>query len=303
MTPLSGLVAAAFTPMHPDGTLNLARVPEIVDRLVQYDVRGLYVCGSTGEGPLLTGAERKAVAEAYVNAAAGRIPVVIQTGHMSNWEARELAEHAASIGADGLSALPPMYFKPDSLESLLACLKEVTDGAPDLPFYYYHIPPLTSVALDMREFLKQAPEVIPSFAGLKFSSHLLHEFQACIDQAQGKYGIFFGVDDMFVSGYAVGSSGAVGSTYNFMAPIYQQAMAAYDSGDGKRAFALQVEAGRIVAKMLEYKGMAGLKAVLKMIGLDCGPSRLPLKTLNDVEYEALESDLEAIDFFEKWAMK
>ncbi len=155
----------------------------------------------------------------------------------------------------------------------------------------------------MRAFLREAPSVIPSLAGVKFSSHLLQEFQACIDQAQGQYQLFFGVDDMFVSGYAVGSSGAVGSTYNFMAPIYQEAMRAYDGGDPARAFELQVEAGRIVAKMLEYKGMAGLKAVLKMLGIDCGPSRLPLKTLNQSEYDALQVDLEAMGFFDQWAMK
>lgn len=298
-----GLIAATFTPMHADGSLNLGHVPSIVDRLIQYKIGGLYVCGSTGEGPLLTTEERKAVAEAYVSASAGRIPVIIQTGHTSNWEARGLAEHAAAIGADGLSALPPFYIKPDSLEMLIACLKEVTSGAPDLPFYYYHIPPLTSVSFDMRAFLRDAPKEIPSLAGVKFSSHLLQEFQACIDQVQGQYKLFFGVDDMFVSGYAVGASGAVGSTYNFMAPIYEEAMAAYDAGDSRRAFALQVEAGRIVAKMLEYRGMAGIKAVMKMIGLDCGPSRRPLHSITAAEYASLQDELEAMGFFEKWAMK
>jgi len=298
----SGIIAATFTPMHADGSLNLDAVPAIVDRLVQHKLGGLYVCGSTGEGPLLTTEERKAVAGAYVAASAGRIPVIVQTGHASNWESRGLAAHAADIGADALSALPPTYFKPDSLEMLIACLKEVTDGAPKLPFYYYHIPPLTSVAFDMRAFLRDAPAAIPSLAGVKFSSHLLQEFQACIDQAKGDYQLFYGVDDMFVSGYAVGASGAVGSTYNVMAPLYQEAMAAYDAGDSPRAFALQVEAGRIVAKILEYKGMAGLKAVMKMIGLDCGPSRLPLHTLNDGEYESLRGVLESEGFFEKWAL-
>lgn len=303
MTPLSGLIPATFTPMRADGALNLDQVPAIVDRLVHYGAGGLYICGSTGEGPLLTTEERKAVAEAYVRAAAGRIPVVIQTGHASNWESRGLAAHAAAIGADAISALPPIYFKPDSLDMLIQCLQEVADGAPDLPFYYYHIPPLTSVAFDMRAFLREAPARIPSLAGLKFSSHLLQEFQACIDEAGDRFQLLFGVDDMYVSGYAVGASGAVGSTYNFMAPIYQEARRAYDGGDSPRAFQLQVEAGRIVAKMLEYKHMAGLKAVMKMLGLDCGPSRLPLKTLNDTEYAALKADLEAMGFFEKWGMK
>ena len=302
MKSISGLVAATFTPMHADGTLDLDAIPAIVDRMVRYKLGGLYVCGSTGEGPLLTTEERKASAEAYVNAAAGRIPVIIQAGHASNREARGLAEHAAAIGADALSALPPIYFKPDSLEMLIACLKEVVSGAPDLPFYYYHIPTVTNVSFDIRAMLRTAPEQIPSFAGVKFSSHLLQEFQGCIDQVQGRYQMFFGVDDLCVSGHAVGASGAVGTTYSFMAPLFQKALAAYDAGNAKEAFALQVEAGRIVAKMLEFKGMAGLKAVMKMIGLDCGPCRLPLHTLSPEEYASLNVALEKLDFFEKWAM-
>jgi N-acetylneuraminate lyase len=302
MFPVSGLIPATFTPMHPDGSLNLDRIPAIVDRMVKYKLGGLYVCGSTGEGPLLTTEERKAVAEAYVKAAAGRIPVIIQTGHASNWESRGLAAHAAAIGADAISALPPIYFKPDSLEMLIRCLQEVTAGAPDTPFYYYHIPPLTSVSFDMRAFLRQAAEAIPSLAGIKFSSHVIPELQGCIDEVKGKYQVLFGVDDAIVSGHAVGASGGVGSTYNYMAPIYQTALAAYEAGDNARAFALQGEAARVVDIMVQAKHMAGLKAMMKMIGIDCGPCRLPLHTLNEQEYNTLKAALDAEGFFEKWAM-
>jgi N-acetylneuraminate lyase len=302
MKSISGLVAATFTPMHADGTLNLDTVPAIVERMVQYKLGGLYVNGSTGEGPLLTTDERKAAAEAYVSAADGRIPVIVQVGHASNWEARGLAAHAASIGADAVSALPPIYFKPDSVNTLVACLKEIASGAPDLPFYYYHIPTVTNVSLDMRALLRAVPDHVPTFAGVKFSSHLLDEFQACIDLADGRYQMLLGVDDLCVTGHALGASGAVGTTYSFMAPIFQQGMAAYDAGNTKEAFALQIAAGRILKPILEHKGMAGLKAMMKLLGLDCGPSRLPLHTLSDAECASLRVALEKVDYFEKWAM-
>lgn len=302
MNPISGLIAATFTPMHADGILNLDAVPALVDRMVEYKLGGLYVNGSTGEGPLLTTDERKAAAEAYVNAAAGRIPVIVQVGHASDWEARGLAEHAAAIGADAVSALPPIYFKPDSLDTLVACLKEIAAGAPKLPFYYYHIPTVTNVSFDMRALLRAVPEQIPSFAGVKFSSHLLQEFQGCVDQAQGRYQMFLGVDDLCVTGHSLGASGAVGTTYSFMAPLFQKALAAYDAGNTKEAIALQVEAGRIVALILEHKGMAGLKAMMKLNGLDCGPCRLPLHTLSDAECGKLKAGLEQLGFFDKWGM-
>ena len=89
--PLRGLVAATFTPFRADGTINLPRIKPVIDAVIAQGATGLYVCGSTGEGPLLSTAERMLVAEATVKAAAGRVPVVIQVGHNSIVEARGLA--------------------------------------------------------------------------------------------------------------------------------------------------------------------------------------------------------------------
>ena len=114
----TGHIAAAFTPMHEEGSLNLAQVAPIVDYLVRIQISGLYVCGSTGEGPSLSSEERRATAAAYVEAAAGKLPVIIQVGHNSLAEASALARHAEKIGADAISTLPPLYYKLKSLETL-----------------------------------------------------------------------------------------------------------------------------------------------------------------------------------------
>ncbi|HSG91756.1 MAG TPA: dihydrodipicolinate synthase family protein, partial [Pseudomonadales bacterium] len=178
MPPIHGLIAATFTPMHDDGRLRLELVPDMVDRLVARGVEGLYVCGSTGEGPLLTGAERRAVADAFVRAAAGRLPVIVQVGHTSLVEARELAEHAQAVGADAISATPATYFKPKTLADVLDGIEAVAGGAPGLPFFYYHIPPITGVDVDVAELLPLAAERVPTLAGVKFSSSLVHEVAA-----------------------------------------------------------------------------------------------------------------------------
>ncbi|MHC4435010.1 MAG: dihydrodipicolinate synthase family protein, partial [Planctomycetota bacterium] len=99
--------------------LNLDIVPAIAEHLIGDGVRGFYVCGTTGEGPLLSSEERRAVARAYVAAAGGRIPVIVQVGHNSLTEARSLAVHAAEIGADAIAAIAPMYFKPESTGILI----------------------------------------------------------------------------------------------------------------------------------------------------------------------------------------
>src|SRR4051812_41480967 len=148
---LRGLIAAVFTPLRPDGSLDLDRVGPLVEQLLGDGVDGIYAVGSTGEGVSLTTPERQQVASAYVSAAAGRCPVVVQVGHNSLAEARGLAAHAQRIGATAISATPPTYFRPDTLSVLVDCLAEITAGAPDLPFYYYHIPSKTGVTFDMVE--------------------------------------------------------------------------------------------------------------------------------------------------------
>ena len=93
----SGLIAATFTPMQNNGELNISAIPSIVSQLLKEGAAGLYVCGGTGEGTSLTNDERMAVAEAYISAANGKVPVFIHVGQDSLFAARELAKHAMEI--------------------------------------------------------------------------------------------------------------------------------------------------------------------------------------------------------------
>ena len=296
---ITGLVPATFTPMHEDGSLNLAQVQTIVDHLATQQVTALFVCGSTGESAALTTAERQATLEAFVTAATGRIPVIAHVGHTSLAAARLLAAHAQQVGAAAIAALPPFYVKPASVDVLVACMAEIAAAAPELPFYYYHIPGLTGVNLDMVEFLRQGAERIPTLAGIKYSSPTLYEFQACLDAAGGRFNLLFGVDEMLLSGLATGAHGAVGSTYNFAAPLYHAIMQAFAAGELAEAQRLQRLSAQMVRTVVgRYRGAAALKAMMAFAGLDCGPTRLPQVALTPAEIEALHGDLATLGFLE-----
>lgn len=297
---LRGLVAATFTPFRPDGSLHLDRIHPVIDAVIAQGAAGLYVCGSTGEGPLLSTEERLLVAEASVKAAAGRVPVVIQVGHNSITEARLIAAHAQRIGADAISATPPGYFKPDSLENFIACIAHIAGGAPKLPFYYYHIPVLSGVRFDMVDFLSQGGPRIPSLRGIKFSDANLHEMLACIEFDGGRYDILFGIDEMMLAGLVFGARGAVGSTYNFAAPLYQKIIAAFEAGDLAEARRLQSLSAQMVRIIIANGGRGGLKAAMTLIGADCGSSRLPTVTCTAAQRAKTKRELAAIGFFE-WA--
>lgn len=298
---IKGIVPAVFTPMHADGSLNLAMVDPIVERLIADGASALYACGSTGEGASLTREERMAVAEAYVRAAKERLPVVVQVGHDSLREAQRLAAHAQSIGAAAISAVPPVYFKLDSLGRLVDCLGEICAAAPDLPFYYYHIPRLTAARIDVVELLRVAGERLPSLRGVKYSDFTIYELQACVELDGGRYNMLFGSDEMLLSGLVGGAQGAVGTTYSFAAPLYVRLFAAFQRGDILEAQRLQGQSVHMVRLLNRFAtpstNLPPMKAMMKLIDLDCGPLRLPLPTLTVQQEIELKTEMQDLGFF------
>jgi N-acetylneuraminate lyase len=297
MKKLTGLIAATFTPMDEDGQVNLEPIPAMVKSLLQQGVKGLYVCGSTGEGPSLTTDERERVAKAFVAAVQGRVPVVVQVGCNCVEDARQLARHAVHIGADAISAVSPSYFIPEGVSTLVETLGRITDAAPELPFYYYHIPRLSGLSLSPLAFLAAASARIPSLAGIKFSSRDIEVMQQCLAFENGRYNILFGVDEMLLSGLAAGCHGAVGSTYNFLAPLYHQVMRHLESGDLLDAQACQLKAAQLIEVIIRRHGISGLKAAMTLTGIPCGPPRLPLTRLTEKETLVMRAELDALGFF------
>ncbi len=296
--PLSGLIAATFTPMRPDGSLDCSLIEDRVEHLIARGIAGLYVLGSTGEGLSLTHEERCQVAEQFIQAAAGRIPVVVQVGAECLATARGLATHAQEAGASAISAVSPVYFKPDSARTLADSMSWVAAGAPELPFYYYHIPAVTGVAVSALDFLREASQRIPTLRGIKFTSPALQDFQACLEFASGRYDILWGLDEVLLGGLAAGAQGAVGSTYNFAAPIYQRLLEAWNRGDIAAARLEQSRSQALVRTFIKYGPRSAQKAIMAMIGLDCGPPRLPLAALDPPRFESLRQELQEIGFFD-----
>ncbi len=296
----TGLIAAVFTPMHKDGSLDPAQIPRIVDHLIRTQISGLYVCGSTGEGPSLSSEERRDTAAAYIEAVAGKLPVIVQVGHNSLTEAHALASHAEAVGADAISALPPWYFKFDSLETLIDCLSEISSAAPNLPFFYYHIPLLTGMDFDMVEFLRLGSKRLPNLAGIKYSNSNIDEYTECLKFENERFNILFGRDELLLSALSAGAKGAVGSTYNFAGPLYQRIITAFEQDNLSEAKKYQELSVEMIRILFNYGGQAAFKAVMKLIGLDCRPNRLPLETLRPEQLQAMKEELESIGFFE-WA--
>lgn len=295
---IEGLVAATFSTFHKDGSVDTSLIPELVEKLINDGVKGIFICGTNGEGPNLTIEERMQIAEEYVRVINKRILLLVHVGHPSIAEARKLAAHAQEIGADAISSVSAFYFKPTSAETMVACMAEIAAAAPKLPFYYYHIPALTGVAVDALDFLTLAEQRIPTLAGIKYTSATLHEYQACLNYKNRKFDILFGYDELLLPALSVGAKGAIGSTYTFATPLYLEVMEHFRKGRIEAAQEAQYKAVKMIQCLGKYSPIPTQKAILKLMGIDLGPCRLPLHTLTDAQVRDLKTMLEETGFFE-----
>lgn len=292
----TGLTTAVATPMKANGEINLAPIDAYADYLVSRGVQGVFVCGTTGESMLLDAEERKREAEAWMRHA-DRLHILVHVGSTSYKIAGELAEHAEQIGAEAISAMGPCFLQPKRAEELVAFNKVIAARAPHTPYYYYHIPGTSGVDVNPLEFLKLASTEIPTLNGIKYTSFDLFRMQECIRFAEGVYDILHGHDELLLSGLAVGARGAIGTSYNVTSPLYNRLLDAFAQGDLNKAADLQAEAGDFIEVLLRYvNSVVSIKAMLNIVGIDCGPCRLPLRNLTAAEMKSLENDLKAFDW-------
>lgn len=295
---IDGLVAATATPMNPDGSINLTMIKPQVDFLVTQGIKGIYILGSTGEGFSLTDDERMQVTETFVTANQGRMKTFVQVGHNSWKASANLAAHAQTCGVDAISATPPGYFKPESVAGLCDGLEIITSAAPETPFYYYHIPFLSGVNIDVSQFIRTASERMDSFAGIKYSDgSTLYNLQNMQEAGPDKE-YLAGSDEAFLMSIAQGYKGAVGSTYGYGAPIYNHVRSCFEAGNMEEARMWQQRALQMIDAIFATCGRAGLKAMWSMVGVDCGPVRTPLSQASPEQIAALRKQLETIGFFD-----
>ncbi|MEG1552674.1 MAG: dihydrodipicolinate synthase family protein [Kiritimatiellia bacterium] len=275
---LEGLIAAPHTPFLSNGQVNLDLIPQQVEVLLKQKVIGAYICGTTGEGICCSVAERKAVMKAWATAAKGKLFIIAHVGALSLVDAQELAAYAQEVGVNATSIVPPNFFKPGSIDNLIDYINAVLVGAPNLPFYYYHTG-MSGVTFDMEQFLIKADGRIPQLAGIKFNYADLYMFQRCLRACGGKYDITWGIDEWFAGALACGAKSAIGSTYNYAAPLYYGIWEAYKQADQKAVDAGMNKVCRIVDLLVKYGGVVGGKAMMAIHGLDMGDVRLPLTSL------------------------
>lgn len=295
---LKGLIAASFTPMDKTGAVNLSAIDKYADLMADSGMTGVFVCGTTGESLSMTTTERKEVLEQWVKSANGRFKVIAHVGSNSLPEATLLAKHAQEVGADAIGAMAPSFFKPGSVKDLVDFFTPIACAASELPFYYYNMPSMTGVSLPVAEFLVEGKKKMPNLVGTKFTHNNLMEMGECLALNNGEFEVLHGYDEILIAGLAFGAVAGVGSTYNYLSSVYLGIFDAMEKKDLQKARELQQKSIEVVKVIIKYGGgVRGGKAIMNLIGIECGDCRLPITAFSDKEYETLRKDLETIGFF------
>lgn len=304
MQKIEGLIAAPFAPLSTKDEVMYDSIPAYYDFLERNKIVGAFINGSTGEGVSLTQKEKMKTVEAWTACSKEKknVKVISLVGGTSYKECIENAQHSAANGVDAIALLAPYYFKPAGAKQLAEFCALVAETVPQTSVYFYHIPVLSGCYVNMIDFLQEAAPIIPNLAGIKYTHEDFMDFLSCIHFMDGKYDMMWGRDENMLSALVLGSRSAVGSTFNYAAPLYYQLIAAFDNGDLPLARKLQQMSIDMIRLLGKYGGIATGKAYMKYVGLDMGQFRLPVKNTWVENYEKFADDVNSLnmqEFFSK----
>ena len=301
MDKIKGLIDAPFTPFYENGEVNYEPIAQYARMLSNNGMKGVFLNGSSGEGYILTEKERMILAEKWVEAVPSGFKVIVHVGSTCVKSSRKLAEHAQETGVWGIGTMASPFPKAARVEELVRYCEEIASGAPDLLFYFYHIPALNGVYLPMLPFLKAVDGRIPNFAGVKYTYENLYEFNQCCLYADNKFDMLHGQDETILASLALcGSQGGISGTANYNGRELSAIFDSWETSDLEAARQHQNYAQAVVNVIVNYRGnIVGGKRIMKLLGLDLGKNRTPFQNMTNEEELAMKRELETIDFFSR----
>jgi N-acetylneuraminate lyase len=291
MDNFKGVFTALITPFDEDDNIN----EDSLRRLIKYNlddgVSGFYVCGSTGEWPLLTIDERKRILEIVKDEVGDKASIIVNIGCISTKFSIDLARHSEEVGVSAISSFPPIYYK-FTREEIKRYYFDVAEST-SVPLIIYYIPSFTNIEMSLDYLLELLSH--KNIIGVKFTSMDLFMLER-IKTLSGKI-VFNGFDEVFLAGLSLGADGMIGSTGNFVPDIIVSIYNSFRSGDLKSAYSYQQKLNRIIKDILGFGVIPGIKEILNMAGFECGKPRKPFKALDEDDRVRLSS------LIKEWGIK
>ncbi len=283
----AGLSVALVTPMNPDGSLNEAMLRKLVDFHVEAGTNCIVPVGTTGESPTLTHDEHDRVIDVTCEAAAGRIKVMAGTGSNSTAEAIRMTKHAKAAGADGSLQVAPYYNKPTQ-EGFFKHYCAIAEAV-DIPHVLYNIPGRSAKNIEP-DTICRISEACPNIVAVKDATGSLDQASQIL--AASNLTLLSGDDSLTLPLMSIGGSGIISVVGNLIPKEMLALVAAFNSGDLAKAREWHHKLFPLCRDMLGLStNPIPVKTAMSLIGMDCGPVRLPMTALSDAELVSLRKTL------------
>ena len=263
-----GLWPALFTPVKPDGSLEVRELEKLIDLCVAQQVDGLYLLGSTGQGFLFSEQERIAITQIALEIVDNRLPVMVQVGALNTEESIRLAKHAFRAGADGISAVGPIYYGA-SVEMAFQHYRRIAE-ATDLPFFPYQIGSAAN-----RELILKLLEV-PQIGGMKLTTTQLLEISSIHNLVGNDWNLFSGADELMCQAALCGTVGAIGTTYNLIGSTCKHIRQSFLAGEVEQAQEFMLCFQAFIEKIMPVIWTFLRRAMQLRHGIDIGNPKPPL---------------------------
>lgn len=243
-------------------------------------IKGLYLCGSSGEGFLMNVEERKKISEAVAREYKDDMTIIVHVGAAATKESVELARHAEEIGADAIAAVPNVYYRVP--EYSIKYHWDTIIKSTELPFIIYNIPQFTGYDLSMNLLNKMIMN--KKVIGVKNSSLSSYQIEQFKKAGGDNFLVFNGPDEQYLAGRIMGADAGIGGTYGAMPELFLKLEKCFTEGNLKEAQKWQIRINEVISELCSFPCLyAALKEVLRLRGVDTGIPRAPMIPLKKAE--------------------
>ncbi len=292
--PLRGIIPPMVTPLDGPASLDRAGLERLIEHLIEGGVHGLFILGTTGEGPALSYRLRRELIDRTCSQVAGRVPVLVGITDTSYEESCSLAKFAGDMGADAVVTAPPFYFAVSQND--LFRLVQKLSSAVELPLFLYNMPSLTKTCYELETVLRAAE--LPNVYGVKDSSGEPQYLQtlARLMTDRPDFTLLIGPENLLFECLAAGIHGGVCGGANLFPKLFVALYEAVGAGNTKVAIQLQARIGKL-GKLLygigeaESSYLRGLKLGLELMGICSSTLALPYLSADLSDHESLSETL------------
>ncbi len=290
-----GIYPALVSHFKNDGTILKDSIRANMDRNYAQGAGGFYICGSTGEGPVITKEMRMEIAETVMEHNNGRGIIINHIGAAATKDAFELARHAKEIGCDAVSSVVPNFYFKHNDDEIIDFYKRVAEES-QLPVVAYVQNLLTTDSVNLMSRLIDVDGVI----GCKFTLTDFYSMRRIKELNGGDINVINGPDEMLICGLSMGADAGIGSTYNLMCAEYVKLRNAFLNGDIEEARKTQYKVNKVTEILIKYNVARAVKYILSLDGIEAGDMAYPMSPLTDAQKESLVKELTEVGFFDNY---